>query len=152
MTYCSNCGTELQDEYEFCPECGQAVSDNLANICNGEFKKCKNCGARMPADMFYCLECGMLFDNHETSFKDVIRRIFNMKKKRQPTYIYDNAWKSRSVSLVLCIFLGMLGVHRFYEGKNITGIIYLCTLGLLGVGWVFDIFRISAQTKRYRVK
>ena len=36
--------------------------------------------------------------------------------------------------------LGFLGAHRFYYGKRTTGVIYLCTLGLLGVGWIFDLF------------
>jgi len=35
---------------------------------------------------------------------------------------------------------GFLGAHRFYYGKKVSGVIYLCTLGLLGVGWVFDLF------------
>lgn len=40
---------------------------------------------------------------------------------------------------VLWIF-GFLGAHRFYYGKKISGVIYLCTLGLLGIGWLFDLF------------
>lgn len=36
--------------------------------------------------------------------------------------------------------LGFLGAHRFYYGKRGTGVLYMCTLGLLGVGWVFDLF------------
>lgn len=35
---------------------------------------------------------------------------------------------------------GFLGAHRFYYGKKVSGVIYLCTLGLLGVGWLFDLF------------
>lgn len=37
----------------------------------------------------------------------------------------------------------MLGIHRFYVGKIGTGILFLLTLGLLGVGWVIDIIRIA---------
>ena len=47
--------------------------------------------------------------------------------------------KSKTTDLLLCIFLGTLGVHRFYEGKIGTGILWLCTLGLFGIGWVVDI-------------
>lgn len=50
--------------------------------------------------------------------------------------------KSRTVDLVLCIFLGGLGVHRFYEGKVGTGILWLCTAGLCGVGWLVDLIMI----------
>ena len=47
--------------------------------------------------------------------------------------------KSKTTDLLLCIFLGTLGVHRFYEGKIGTGILWLCTLGLGGIGWIVDI-------------
>ncbi len=36
--------------------------------------------------------------------------------------------------------LGFLGAHRFYYGKRVSGVIWMCTLGLLGIGWVFDLF------------
>lgn len=47
--------------------------------------------------------------------------------------------KSRMVALLLCIFLGFLGVHRFYLGKIPTGILFLLTFGLFYVGWIWDI-------------
>lgn len=53
--------------------------------------------------------------------------------------------KSKTTDLLLCIFLGTLGVHRFYEGKIGTGILWLCTLGLFGIGWVVDIVLIATN-------
>ena len=35
---------------------------------------------------------------------------------------------------------GFLGAHRFYYGRKVSGTIWLCTLGLLGVGWIADLF------------
>lgn len=46
--------------------------------------------------------------------------------------------KSRLVSLLLCIFLGGLGIHRFYAGKIGSGILYLLTFGLFGFGILYD--------------
>ena len=43
------------------------------------------------------------------------------------------------VGYVLWIF-GFLGAHRFYFGRPISGTIYLFTLGLLGIGWIVDLF------------
>lgn len=50
-----------------------------------------------------------------------------------------------SVAWLLQTFLGVLGVHRMYMGKWITGIIYLCTGGLLLIGWLYDFCTLNRQ-------
>lgn len=62
---------------------------------------------------------------------------------------YCNKW----VAFCLCFFyLGFFGVHRFYEGDKKWGKIYLCTLGLFGYGWLFDLIRILCKPTRYPKK
>ena len=51
--------------------------------------------------------------------------------------------KSWIAALLLCIFLGGLGIHRFYVGKVGTGILYLLTAGFLGIGVIIDIIMIA---------
>jgi TM2 domain-containing membrane protein YozV len=51
--------------------------------------------------------------------------------------------KSRMAALLLAIFLGEFGIHRFYVGKIGTGILYLCTGGLFGIGWIVDVIMIA---------
>ena len=46
---------------------------------------------------------------------------------------------SLSLGYVLWLF-GFTGAHRFYYGRPISGTIWFCTLGLLGVGWLLDLF------------
>ena len=50
-----------------------------------------------------------------------------------------------TVAWVLLTFLGFFGVHRFYMGKWVTGIIYLCTAGLLGIGYLYDFWTLNEQ-------
>ena len=40
---------------------------------------------------------------------------------------------------------GFTGSHRFYYGKPWTGLLWLCTLGLLGIGWIVDLFLIPSM-------
>ena len=46
------------------------------------------------------------------------------------------------VELLLCIFLGCFGAHRFYRKDIKMGIVYLLTGGLVGIGWLVDLVRL----------
>ena len=48
----------------------------------------------------------------------------------------DNKWL---VTLLLCFFVGFLGVHRFYVGKTGTGILHPLTLGAFGIWTLIDL-------------
>jgi TM2 domain-containing membrane protein YozV len=48
----------------------------------------------------------------------------------------------RSTAILITLFLGELGVHRFMTGKIGTGIIWLCTGGLCGIGWLVDFIQV----------
>ena len=50
--------------------------------------------------------------------------------------------KSWIAALLLCIFLGSLGIHRFYLGYTVIGIIQLLTLGGCGIWTFIDLIRI----------
>lgn len=53
--------------------------------------------------------------------------------------------KDYTVAWVLLTFLGIFGAHRFYLEKWISGIIYLLTGGLLGVGYLYDLWTLNDQ-------
>jgi len=59
--------------------------------------------------------------------------------------------KSKTTALVLCIFLGWLGVHRFYVGKTGTGILWLLTWGIGGIGWFIDLFLVGGMVDEYNM-
>lgn len=60
--------------------------------------------------------------------------------------------KSKTVALLLWFFLGWLSAHRFYVGKTGTGILYLVTGQLGGIGWIADLFLIGVMVDNYNNK
>ena len=151
MAFCTNCGKELLDSFELCPECGKKIDGEEAESSAtktsfegfaGKIKFCQKCGEAMPEDSFYCLNCGNAFPAQDIEF-EIIKRKINMQ-----TGIWRNKW----IALILCMCFGWLGVHRFYEGKVFTGVLYLCTLGLFGIGWIVDIVRLAKKPNPYRAK
>ena len=121
-----------------------------------EEKFCKHCGEKIPSDAVICTHCG--------------RQVEELKGSEQPNIVINNSnansnvntntnvnagfvgrAKNKWVALLLCIFFGALGAHKFYEGKIGMGILYLFTGGLFFVGWIIDIFVLLAKPNPYYV-
>jgi ribosomal protein L40E len=80
---------------------------------------CQNCGARTNPAAVVCTTCGVaLARKSDTSSKD---------------------WLT---TLLLCFFLGGLGIHRFYTGHTAIGVIQLLTLGGCGIWVLIDLIMI----------
>lgn len=51
-----------------------------------------------------------------------------------------------NVILLCCLgFIGLGGIHRFYVGRPLSGLIWLCTGGLCGIGTVYDLIMIGTD-------
>lgn len=57
--------------------------------------------------------------------------------------------KSVGASYLIWLFFGFIGFHRFYLGKVGTGVLYLLTFGLLGMGWLWDLFAIPSYVRNH---
>lgn len=117
--------------------------------------KCPVCGA--PLDAGICGYCGYAEKKaaeapaHPDSTAPPVppqviqpQVIINQNQPYRTGITPGVSQKSKMTALLLCIFLGGLGFHRFYVRKIGTGILYLFTVGLFGIGWLVDIIVIAA--------
>ena len=94
-------------------------------------KYCPRCGHSLLSVGDYCSQCGLPVPPDERLYEEP-----------------DASPRSRTIALLLCVFLGYFGVHRFYVGKIGTGILWLLTGGLFGIGYVIDIILSAAGSFR----
>lgn len=109
-------------------------------------EKCTQCGA--PIENGKCTYCGAEYRTEVNNLYVDNTNIFihhdnNFPNKNNNYYSNSNS-HDKKIALILCILFGYLGVHYFYVGKVTMGIIYLLTVGLFGIGWIVDIFRIMS--------
>ena len=64
---------------------------------------------------------------------------------RQADFRFQNGPINYSVAWILLTFLGLFGVHRMYMRKWLTGILYLLTAGLVGLGYLYDYWTLNGQ-------
>jgi TM2 domain-containing membrane protein YozV len=71
---------------------------------------------------------------------------------RQADFRYQAGPLNYTLAWVFLTFLGVFGIHRFYMEKWITGIIYLLTGGLLGLGLLYDLWTLNEQVSEINAK
>jgi len=119
-------------------------------------KFCKFCGERIDADCVICPKCGKQV---ETLKQEPVQPqvIINNSNNNVNTNTNTNQnagsgaaypYRKKIVALLLCIFLGVFGAHRFYVGKTGTGLIWLFTVGFFYIGWIIDIISIATGSFR----
>lgn len=97
---------------------------------------CPECGKQISNKSNSCMYCGYPMRNFvEKSVNPAPQNGINKK-----------------TALLLCIFFGYFGVHKFYERKAGMGILYLFTCGLFGIGWLADIIIIATKPDPYYVR
>lgn len=64
---------------------------------------------------------------------------------READFKFKEGQINYTITWLLLIFVGYLGLHRFYMGKWASGLIYLLTGGLFTIGWLYDLWTLNSQ-------
>ena len=113
-------------------------------------KYCKYCASQIPMEAVICVKCGRQVEQLKGIPNANPQQVI-INNTAQQTILPAGRRKDKWVAFVLAFFLGFLGVHRFYEGKIGTGILWLLTGGLLGIGWLADWITILTKPNPYYV-
>ena len=93
---------------------------------------CVRCGGSMPGGNRYCRSCGWETGVEPPAAAPASRPV-----------IPNASESNRLAALLLCIFIGVFGGHRFYVGKIGTGVLWLFTFGLFTIGAIYDLVLIG---------
>ncbi len=108
--------------------------------------RCPNCGG--PIENGKCAYCGASVAQPTPTYAPAPEPNYSQAYAQPQPVVVNNypsqqSTKSKTTALLLAIFLGYFGIHRFYVGKVGTGIIWLLTWGVFGIGWIVDIIMIA---------
>lgn len=115
--HCYACGTLLHHSAPQCPKCGAQqptvkpiviagpqVNSPIEGTLPNNHVYCRGCGAAIHESAASCPKCGA---------------------PQRVTYASSSTDRNRTTAAILAIFLGGIGVHKFYLGSNLLGFIYL---------------------------
>lgn len=143
---CDACGNEILSGATECPHCGKKFAPQINN-----FKFCQHCGKSIDKDCVICPKCGKQVAEISTVQPQIIINNSNVANATAAAGVPVKKKCNKWVSLALCVFFGILGAHKFYEGKAGRGVLYLFTAGLFGIGVLIDFISILCKPNPYYV-
>ena len=154
---CPQCGASLARGATSCQYCGTQISGSESGG-PVQMKYCKFCGERIPMDAVVCTKCGRQVEKLEYSSaaQPVVINNVNSNVNSAPlaanrSFVPTKKPLNKWVAFFLCFFFGIIGAHKFYEGKTGMGILYLFTGGLLGVGTLVDLIVLLFKPNPYYI-
>ncbi len=147
---CPECGREVSDKATSCPNCGSPINDSK------DKKFCQHCGELIDKECVVCPKCGKQVADLAGSDRNIIINNSSSASAAASASAIASALpmaygkpKNKWVAFFLCLFT-FCG-HKFYEGKVGMGILYLCTIGLFGIGWIIDLISLVMKPNPYYV-
>ncbi len=113
----------------FCKNCGEQLNDNQAI--------CVKCGVKVGEGNAYCANCGKTID---PSAEVCLECGVAVKKKG------DLAGNDKIVIILVCLFLGGIGIHNFMMGETKKGVVKIVASFLCGIGGILaliDLIKIA---------
>ncbi len=162
MKVCKYCEAAAPEDAVVCPSCGAADFSHRCAQCGEVFDSafCPRCGLQAGTEPRICPHCGTRYHTNACPTCGYLplrdrapageTRVVERVVERVPAAAGAASPKSRLAALLLVLFLGILGIHRFYVGKVGTGLLFLITGGLFGIGWVIDLILIVCGVFRDR--
>ncbi len=116
-----------------------------------ETKFCKHCGKTIAKEAIVCPHCGCQVEEIKGDAGTPQINITNTNTNTNTVGMMPGRLRNKWTAFFLCLFLGPIGAHKFYEGKTGMGILYLFTFGLFGFGWVIDCIALLFKPNPYYV-
>ncbi len=118
-----------------------------------ETKFCKECGGKILRKAVICPLCGCQVE--ETAAATPQQIVINNSNQNTNANVnavpFGARLRDKWVAIILCIFLGFCGGHKFYEGKIGAGVLYMFTFGLFFWGWAVDFLTLLGKPNPYYV-
>lgn len=105
--FCKNCGAEMNDNQAICLRCGVKTGQGTTY--------CHNCGNQLGPNAEVCMGCGVAVKGGKSG---------------------DLAGQDKIVIILVCLFLGGLGIHNFMMGEMKKGIFKIIMSFLCGIGGI----------------
>jgi len=142
--FCSKCGNRLDAGDAFCSRCGAKTFGTEQTQTSEQTYS----HTRTDTVKEFFSMTDTRTRTAQTSGNVYNYTVNNIGSSDTQAYIQGNL-KDKRVSIALCLLFGYCGAHRFYEGKIATGILYACTFGLFGIGWLVDLIILLSKPKKY---
>lgn len=118
--FCRNCGSQMNDNQAICLKCGVKTGEGNTY--------CANCGNQVAPGADVCMSCGVAIKKAGAG---------------------DLAGQDKIVMILVCLFLGGLGIHNFMMGESKKGVFKIIMSLLCGIGGILaliDLVRICMGT------